>query len=324
MAGKGHDHYVQIGRESVWGTDVAATRRFNVVSTDIQPIRGKVRSDAITGNRVRSTIVNGPQLGRMTLELEADYEGQLHIWDAAFGTATFAANGATVSGTGPYQWWFMPRALFNSYTVEAVTNIPSGKCDQLVGAKLNRLRFSGAVGLDAKPCRIVTEWIGKQFTNNVTPTGSLTANTPQLVMPGHLDTASLEVGTSGSAGTERLKSWEVSLDNKLVERFYGADTIDEPITDDFADIQCKWVMEFTEKAAIDDYIANTAGNVVLQFTSGTSAIQLRTGSGYIVTPVGRPINRWGIYTQEFTTEAVHDGTYSGLRVLITNNEATLT
>lgn len=323
MAGKGHDHYVQIGRESVWGTDVAATRRFNVVSTDIQPIRGKVRSDAITGNRVRSTIVNGPQLGRMTLELEADYEGQLHIWDAALGTATFAANGGTSSGSGPYTWTFIQRALFNSYTVEAVTNIPSGKCDQLVGAKLNRLRFSGSVGLDARPNRIVTEWIGKQFTNNVTPTGSLTANSPLLVMPGHLNTGTLEAGTSDAAGTDRLKSWELTLDNKLVERFYGADTIDEPITDDYADVQFKWTMEFTSKAAIDDYIANTANNVLLKFASGAASIELDTGSGYIVTPVGRPINRWGIYTQEFTYESVHESSYTGLRVIVINSESTI-
>lgn len=324
MAGKGHDHYVQIGREATWGTDTAATRRFNVLSTHIQPIRGKVRSDQITGNRNRTTIVNGPQLCRMTMDLEADFEGQLLIWDGAMGTATFGADGGTVTGGPTYTRTFIQRALINSYAVEAVTNIPSGKCDQGLGMKINRLRFSGSTGLDAKPCRISTEWLGKAYTNNVTPTGSLTANTPNLIMPGHVDTANLDVGTADAAGSDRLRSWEISVDNKLAERFYGADTIDEPLTDDFSEVTFKWTMEFTSKTAIDEYLAGTSGTPSFKFASGTKSLQFDAGAGYIVTPVGRPIERWGIYTQEFTFESVHDATYTGLRVIVVNAEATIT
>jgi len=323
MPGKGHDHYVQIGREAVWGTDVAATRRFNVLSTDLQQIRGKVRSDVLTGQRNRSAIYSGPQLARMTMELEADFEGQLLLWDGAMGTATFAANGGTSAGAGPYVWTFIQRALMNSYTIEAVTNIPSGKCDQIVGAKINRLRFSGSVGLDAAPCKLATEWIGKAATTNVTPTGSLSANSALPVMPGHLDTANFDI-TADAAGTERLKSWDISLDNKLAERFYGADTIDEPLTDDYGEVQFKWTMEFTSKTAIDEYLANTSGAVLFKFASGTASLDFRTGAGYIVTPVGREINRWGILTQEFTYESIHNTTNTGLRVIVTNDETTIT
>lgn len=327
MPGKGHDHYIQIGREAVWGTDVAATRRLNVVSTDMGPVFGKVRSDTITAARNRAQILLGPGFGRASIEVDALFTSQLHLWDAAFGTATYAADGGTMAGVGPYVWTFKQRALFNSYTIEGVTNIPAGKADQLVGAKLNRFRFSGSTGLDAKPCRLATEWIGKTWSDNVTPTGALTATTPISVMPGHIDTAALDVGTADAAGLGRLKSFEFAIDNKLTDdRYYGAATMDEPLTDDYAETTCKWAMEFTSNAALDEYIANTAGNPTIKFAQSANVyIQFAMGAGYIVTPVNRPINRWGILTQEFGYEAVDDGgsPSTGLTVTISTTEATI-
>lgn len=322
--GKGHDSYLQIGREATWGTDVAATRRFNVLSCDFQPVAGKVRSDVLTDQRTRPAIYAGPSLARASFELEAEFEGQLHIWDAAFGTATFGSDGATVSGTNPYTRTYILRELINSYTLEAITNIPSGKCDQIVGAKLNRLRFSGTPGLEAPPCKLVTEWIGKAYSNNVTPTAGLSPNSPLPIMAGHVSTGTVDVGTADAAGTERLKSWEFTLDNKLVERYYGAATIDEPLTDEYAEQTVKWSMEFTTKTAIDEYLAHTQGTLLLNFTSGTKQFQLQINKGYIVTPVGRPIDRWGILKQEFTVEPIHDSvSVSGIAAVFINAEATI-
>lgn len=327
MPGKGHDHYIQIAREAVWGTDLAATRKLNVISTDMGPVFGKVRSDTITADRNRKQILLGPGYGRATIELDALFTSQLHLWDAAFGTGTYAADGGTATGAGPYVWTFKQRALFNSYVIEAVTNIPAGKAEQLVGAKLNRLRFSGATGLDAKPCKLLTEWIGKSWSDNVTPTGALSVTTPISVMPSHIDTAALDVGTADAAGSDRLKAWEISIDNKLTDgRYYGAATMDEPLTDDFAETQIKWTMEFTSKTALDEYIANTAGNPTIKFAQSANVyIQFAMGSGYIVTPINRPISRWGIYTQEFTYEAVDDGgsPSTGLTVTISTTESTI-
>lgn len=323
MPGFGHDCYIQIGRESVWGTDVAATRRFNVLSAELNAIRGKVRSNVLTGNRTRSAIYKGPQLGRAVIELEADFEGQLHLWDALQGTGTYGANGGTSSGTNPYTWTFIQRALFNSYSMELVTNIPSGKADQLLGAKLNKLTFSGEVGLDSPPCRIRTEWIGKAATTNVTPTGALSANAAQPIMPGHISTGTFDSGTSDAAGSDRLKSWEITVDNKLAERFYGADTIEEPLADEYADVSYKWTMEFTSKTAIDEYLSNALTAPAFKFASGSASLEFGSGSGYIVTPVDRPVDRWGILTQTFTVEPVHESTYTGLRVIAINTESTI-
>lgn len=320
--GKGHNHYVQIGREATWGSAAAATRKMYVVSTDSQSVRGKVVSDVLTGNRNPATIFSGPQKGIATIEFEADYEGQLHLWDAALGTATFGSNGGTSSGTGPYTWTFIQRLLASSYSLQIVTDIPSGKCDRIVGAKLNRLRFSGTTGADAKPFRLSTEWLGKSYSLNVSPTGALSANSPLAIMPGHLDTANLDTGTSDAAGSDRLRSFELSIDNKLAERFYGADEIDEPLYDDYAETTMKWTVEFSTETAINEYLQHASQSPVIKFASGTKSIQFAFGAGYIVEPVGRPIDRWGILTQSFTTRAIHSGS-TGLTVTIVNSESTI-
>lgn len=325
--GLGHDAYLQIGREATWGTTVSATRRFNIVSGTMNGERAKVRTDALTAFRNRSAIYAGPQIGRSAVSLEADYEGQLHLWDAVLGTATFGSNGMTVTGANPYTWAGIQRNLFSSYAMQLMTNIPSGKCDKLLGAKLNKFTLSGSTGFDSKPLKMDLEFVGSAVTTNVATTGTPTANAALPIMMHHVDTANFKSGNADAAGSERLRSFELSITNGLAEYFYGADTIQEPLADEFATTQLKWTIEFGTQTALDEYLANTQGAPIIKFAAptGTKSLQISMPKGYIVTPIGRPVNRYGLLTQEFTYEAIHDsGTVSGVAITIVNAEATLT
>lgn len=324
--GFGHDAYLQIGREVTWGTAAASVRRFNIVSGSIASERAKVRADVLTAFRNRSAIYAGPQVGRASVTLEADYEGQLHLWDGALGTATFGSNGGTSTGSGPYTWTFIQRNLFSSYSLQMVTNIPSGKCDRLLGAKIQSLKLSGSTGFDAKPLKLELEFVGSAVSTNVSPTGALSANSALPIMSHHVDTANFKSGTADTAGTERLRSFELSIKNNLSEYFYGADTIEEPLADDFAETQLKWTIEFGTQTAIDEYVNNTQGAPIIKFAAptGTKSLQISMPKGYIVSPVGRPIDRYGVLTQEFTYEAIHDsGTVSGVSIVAINAESTI-
>lgn len=323
----GYDCYLQIGREATYGTNVAATRRFNIVTADMQGERGKVRSDVLTGNRNRPAIYSGPQTGKLSLTLEADYEGHLFLWDGVMGTATYGSNGMTSSGSGTYTWTAIQRALFNSYTCQLITNVPSTKCDRLLGGKIESLKLSGSGALDSKPLKLELEIHGTKVETNQSPTGALTANSALPIMFHHCDTANFKSGTADTAGSERLRAFELSIKNNLnLSRFYGADTRDEPLSDNFADTQLKWTLEFATRTAIDEYLANTSGAPIIKFAAptGTKSLQISMPSGYIVTPIGRPVDRYGILTQEFTYEAVHNsGISSGIQVAIINAESTV-
>lgn len=325
-SGLGHDCYLQIGREATWSSPVASSRRFNIVNGTMMGERAKVRTDALTAFRNRSAIYAGPQIGRANFSLEADYEGQLHLWDAVLGTATFGANGMTSSGAGPYTWTGIQRNLFSSYTLQLITNVPSGKCDRMAGAKLNKFTLGGSTGFDAKPLKMDLEFVGASVVTNVSPTGALSANSALPIMMHHVDTGAFKAGTADTAGTERLRSFELSITNGLAEYFYGADTIQEPVADEFATTQLKWTIEFGSATAIDEYVANTQGAPIIKFAAptGTKSLQISMPKGYIVAPVGRPVDRYGILTQEFTYEAIHDsGTVSGVAITIINAESTI-
>jgi hypothetical protein len=326
--GLGHDVYLQIGREATWNSTVTGSRRFNIVNGSMNGERAKVRTDALTAFRNRSAIYAGPQVGRASISLEADYEGQLHLWDAALGTATFGANGMTVTGAGPYTWAGIQRNLFSSYSMQLVTNIPSGKCDKLLGAKLNKFTLSGSTGFDAKPVKMDLEFVGAAVTTNVATSGTPTANAPVPIMMHHIATSTFKSGNADAAGTERLRSFEFSITNGLAEYYYGADTIEEPLADEFATTELKFTIEFGTATALDEYLANTVGAPIIKFVcpTGTKSVQISMPKGHIVTPVGRPIDRYGLLTQEFTYEAIHDSSsVSGVSITIVNdNDATLT
>lgn len=328
MPGFGHEAYMQLGREATYGTAVANTRRWNIVSADMRGERGKVRSDVLTDTVNRKDIFNGPQIGRCSLSLEADYEGQLHLWDGAMGTATYGSNGGTSSGSGTYTWTFIQRMLASSYSLQLATNIPSGKCDRLLGAKIKSLKLSGAAGMESKPLKLDVEFVGTKVETNQTPTAALSANSALPIFFHHCDTANFKAGTADSAGADRLRSFEFSLTNALAERFYGADTIDEPLRDGYSETQLKWTMEFTSRTAIDEYLtaSTTTGAPIIKFAAptGTKSLQISMPKGVIVTPIGRPVDRFGILTQEFTCEAVHDtSSGSGVTVTVVNSESTI-
>lgn len=329
MPGLGHEAYLQIGREATYGTAVAATRRFNIINADMRGERGKVRSDAITDTVNRKDIFNGPQIGRLSLSLEADYEGQLHLWDAAMGTATYGSNGGTSSGAGPYTWTFIQRMLANSLSCQLITNIPSTKCDRMLGGKVQSLKLSGSAGMESKPLKLDLELVGTKVETNQTPTAALTANSALPIMFHHMDTANFKAGTADSAGADRLRAFEFSIKNNLNEsRYYGADTIDEPLRDLFCETQLKFTIEFTSRTAIDEYLtaSATTGAPVIKFAAptGTKSLQISMPKGVIVTPIGRPVDRYGVLTQEFTCEAVHDtSSGTGVTVTVINSESTI-
>lgn len=327
--GFGHGSYVQIGRESVWGTKVAATRRFRVVSSDFQPERAKVPSDALTDTVARKNYFNGPQRVTGKLDLELDYEGQLYLFDGAQGTSTFASDGGTKTGAGPYTWSFLQRALLNSYTIEDIAGpIPTSKGNVATGCKIKSMTISGSGGFDAKPIKLSVDWVGKDWADNQTPTAALTANTPIPVMFHHISTGSFKAGTADSAGTERLRSFEITIPNPLADdRWYGADTMDEPLRNGYAEPTFKWTLEFATKSAIADYLNSTltSGAPLLTFSLGTKSITFGSFISYIVTPVSRPVNNFGVLLQDFTLTAVDDTNTpsSGIIITTVNSESTI-
>jgi hypothetical protein len=323
---QGHKSYLQFGREAVYGTGVAATHRLGFVSSGVEPEIGIVRDNTLNNQVVRSSIYPVGQRARGQIEMVLDYDGLLLLFDGAFGTATFAANGGTTSGTGPYTHTFTERSLLNSYTIEIVEgNVPANKCQRLIGAKIFGFTIRGEAGQgDGALVRVVWDVLAKEKQTDQTPTASLTAVARSSVL--FHQAATINDGTADAAADVRMRSFEINLGSPVHDdRFYlGSTTIDEPIRSDFVAPTMRFVKEFHTKTLIDAMKAGTTGNPALGFNSGTDWITLQMDTAKATTYT-HPISGYGIITQEVTWEGLltDAATDFGLKMTVINDQATI-
>jgi hypothetical protein len=326
--GIGYKSYFQFGREAVYGTGVAATHRLPVKSIRPRYQQGLIRSNVLNNRVARSDIYEGGENVRVEIEFEMCYTGRLFLLDGLFGTATYGANGCAPIGGGPYTYGFTPLEVLNSYTLELIMgNIPAGKCEQVVGAKISEASFRCAAGLEPEDgvmnCRMT--FVGKSVTTNVTPTGALTATTPDPVLMHHM-TAD-DTGTADSSSSVNLLDFELTMRNALADqRFYmGSQNIDEPIRNGFLESVLRVRQEFQTRTALDEYLARTKGTPTLTFSTGASATFSINVYDAVMRSFDHEASQAGVLEQTFEYEGTDDGSGSGggVGISVTNNQATV-
>lgn len=183
--GIGHLSYVQIGRESTFGTAVAATHKLEIVSQSLSPVIGVIRDPSLNNQPSRRGLYKGGQLIRGTIVTRLNYAGQELLWDSLFGTATFGTKGATSVGAGnPYLHPFKEGDLLNSLTLElAEGNIAASTVQRVVGAIVTGVVVRATAG-NNESAMLTAEWsfIGVSKGTGATATGALTAATPNPVL----------------------------------------------------------------------------------------------------------------------------------------------
>jgi hypothetical protein len=317
--------FFQFGRESVWGTDAAATHRLRFLSVRPEVSSGLIDQDVMDGTGLLIARQLGKKAVRFTLETELTHTNFGLLWDGIFGTATFGANG--VATTGPagsdYTHVFTHKDLLNSYTLEIgmgdPDNTPAAKCEQIVGAKIVQATVSGAPH-ERLRARLVFE--GKDYSNAVTPT-TLSPVSPTLqdcVLFDNLSAFNDGIGSSGM-----IVGFELSIDNKSPGRDFADELIAEPIRQDFPEISYMIREEFQSKSALDAQLARTSGAPSLTFTSGSKVLTLAMGAGHLTEPLPREPEGKGRIIQSLVWKPISSGspaTY--LTVTQVNTQALIT
>lgn len=323
---QGHKSYMQFGREATYGTAVPATHRLGFVNSNVEPEIGIVRDNTLNDAVVRSSIYPVGELARGTIEMVLDYAGLLLLFDGVMGTGTFGANGGSTTGAGPYTHVFKEKSFLNSYTIEIVEgNIPSAKCQRLIGAKIVGMTIRGEAGQgDGALIRVVWDILAKQKQTDQTPTAALTAVARSSALFHH---ATVDDGTADAAADVRLRSFEIRLQSPVADdRFYfGSTTIDEPLRSDFVAPTMRFTKEFQTKTLIDAYKAGTTGTPEISFASGADSVSFAFGTAK-ATAYAHPVSGYGIITQDVTWEGLltDDTVDYGLRVQVVNSQATIT
>jgi hypothetical protein len=273
--------FFQFGRESVWGTDVAATHRVRFLALRPEPVLEVADQDVMDGTGLLLLHWAGKKTVRFTLECELTFTNFLLLWDCLMGTATFAANGGATTGGGPdFTHTFKHKDLLNSLTLEiGMGDIPTGKVEQIVGAKIVQANFSGE-SHGRMRARLTFE--GKDYSTNVTPTSlALPATQDCVPMDG------LSAFNDGIGSTGNILGFELAIDNKAPGRDYSAQLVDEPIRADFPEMSLMIREEFQSRSALDAQLALTVGAPSLTFTVGAKILTLAMGAAHLTDPVPR-------------------------------------
>ena len=302
--GVGAKSYMQWGRETVWGTAVAATKRVGILRHSIEPKVKQERSKRLTGSYVQNRIYNLVEWCEGQIEMELSYNDHLLFLDCAAGTATFAANGGATSGANPYTHVFTDAKEFhNSLTIQLIEgDIPATKCQRVIGAKV----VGYSIKFTAHSLVTVTyDIVGKQLQNNQTPTGALTENASLTVLSGHVN--SVITGDGDTGADVIVENFEFAHRNgvKKRERAGGGGYIHEPIRDGDTVATMKFRKEFRTVAAFDDFVGSgTDQNPTIVFSSSPSSLTIQMDTARIVSYKSGVEPEFGIMFIEVECESI--------------------
>lgn len=314
--------YMQVGLESVWGTNVAATRRMGIISYRPDPGIEQILDDTLEDSVARTSVLQGAKRPRFRVRTHLDYLGHLLLWDALFGTASYGSIGGTTTGANPYVHTYIERAYLNSMTVQVVAgNIPVGKCDRFLGAKIVGATIEMAIG--NRPGTVDWEFVAKAYETDQTPTGALTAAARDAAI--FHEATTVDDGTTDALAELFLRNFRMELRTPFVsEPYLGSLSPDEPERDNFVEPKISGTKIYRTKTTSDHGNNFTTGSPKLVLGSATTRrITFDFGSAKIATHT-HEVRGYGRVMEDFEWTAFKDPTnLSALKLTIEDAVATI-
>jgi hypothetical protein len=162
--------YIQFAPETYYGTPVAATRRLEYINGDFPLEIIDLPDEGLWGQVSERDSDQGGLHVKFKFLAAFNYEGWLEILRGISG-----AYSHTTVESGVEDHFFREGQVLKSYCIEAVEgDVPTGKCQVLVGAKFLTCAIRGAMGTgsDAVTMMEVTG-VARDKSPNNTPTGAL-------------------------------------------------------------------------------------------------------------------------------------------------------
>ncbi len=218
MSGELWNGAFQIGKETVAGTGVAATRILycdpdSKLTLARDPRMHKFQTQ--TRETVRQVTL-GPQKAGGTLSQSLSAS---EILEFLLMTIQGNVSPSTPGGITPRLWTFKPSSTLDPATIEWHDGARAWEANGLYGTKLS---ISGSVNAETK---VACELLGLQLVTS-TLTGSLTARTPDFIEGWetklYIDAFAGTPGTTNMAGL--MLSWNIEIDNGLKHKYTADNT----------------------------------------------------------------------------------------------------
>ncbi len=175
MPGLGQLSYMQIGKESTFGTGVPATQRLELISSNVQPVIGTIPDPSLYSGVSPRGLFQGGLYFRGTFVVRMNYDGLMELCRGVFGSYS-----SSTVGTGVLDHLFKEGATLPSYTMEvceggvgtSVTNV-----FKLTGAKFINVTFrvTAGQGVDAMVQAEFTV-LAKDKVSDQSPTAQVTVS----------------------------------------------------------------------------------------------------------------------------------------------------
>ena len=305
---------VGIGVESTWGTAVARTVWFRLVSESMKRSVKKERRghlyEATGSGNIKNHFISSDEAGG-SFEILCGYEGLgLLLNHALWKTPTTVDN---MDGTYTHTYKLNATPPTGGLTIEIIRG--TGTAEVFEGCRISKITLKiEAAGLMRVTCDVIAETSG----------GRVSAGSPTFTANDPLDVIHHQAGTvAWNSLTLTPKSVEFTLDHKLARRqLLGSKLTKDPAPSDFAEVMLKLDHEWAADGLNAGLTADTESDLTMSFTGVAGRIFGIAFHNAYLDDVSDPVSAVGVISQSATFRAQSDGTDEGLALTITNTQST--
>lgn len=311
----GRGGFIKIGEETTYGTIAASTPVNNrIISASFQKTQEKERKTHLSQSGA-----GGFQNGHFeaflnvggSIDLPLLYEGSGMLLKASLGAVTTTDLG--VSEDPRYQHDYEPASDGELPSLSVGLQRGTGSYEVFLGCKVASMSISGSAGEEVTAS---FELIAQDANSRGAATTSSFGSGRQIF---HYESGDLNYNLE----TYKMKSFELSLDNKLERRnVLGDKKTLEPITNDIREITLSVTLEMEDNALYDAYLAGTQSDVEFAFTNSPDGdiCNILIRNCYI-TDYDDAINTFGALERTMTFVGEGDSSNEPIRIRVTNNQS---
>jgi hypothetical protein len=188
----------------------------------------------------------------------------------------------------------------------------TGEYEVFLGCKVATMGISGTAGEEVTAS---FEIIAQNANPRSTATTSTFGSGRQIF---HYESGDLNYNSA----TYKMKSFELSLDNKLERRnVLGDKKTLEPITNDVKDITLSVTLEMQDNVLYTDYLDGTQSDVEFTFTNSDGDLCNVLIRNCYITDYDDAVNTFGAIERTMTFVGEGDASNEPIRIRITNNQS---
>ena len=309
----GFNSFITAGKEATWGIAQTATTediRINSATLQTSQERSRKANLSVPTSGMLASDYDGFRVSGGTVDMPIHYDGVGQFFDAALGSS------ATTGSADPYTHTYTPSFALPSLTLQFQrgSNLNNSK-ETFTGMKISAMRVSCEAGGELTAS---FDFIGKE---SGTRTTNITSSLPSHDAALHFEASQLTVAGSLTFGNLDIRSFELTLDNKLDRRNnLGSKLSGEPVITDVREITMSVTCDVTDNNVYADSLSGVSGDVYVLFTrtADTNHTIKFLLTDAKIEDYNDNVTAFGRVERTFTVRGFASGSNTGLTIVVTN------